>query len=93
MELLAADKSSVSTNMEPLVTSSRVEQGGNAEQGGSEEEEVEETWCEKRFVKQMVKDGRKSSGGIMWMFRLCGYPFPPMEMVGAESLTLVSYLV
>lgn len=50
----------------------------------------ETVWCQKRYETDAKT--RKHSAGSLWAFHDCGYPFPPQEMVGPESLTQVVHL-
>jgi hypothetical protein len=60
----------------------------NVQPGDAEEEPAAaERWCHKRYEKEKAE--RRTSAGSLWAFQLCGYSFPPVEMVGAESLTQV----
>eukprot|EP00959_Pyramimonas_sp_CCMP1952_P461764 9482148-Pyramimonas_sp.AAC.1 len=55
-----------------------------------EEGNTETSWCSKRYEEDTV--GRKTSAGSIWAFHTCGYSFPPLEMVGPESLPQVHNL-
>jgi len=51
------------------------------------EEDTPAEWCTKRYDTDMKE--RKHSAGSLWAFHNCGFSFPPVEMVGPESLTQV----
>jgi len=48
---------------------------------------VEKGWCNKRY-EDAAKLRLHSAGGL-YAFHACGFMFPPMEMVGPESLPQV----
>ena len=57
------------------------------EEEEEEEKAAEATWCQKRYESEMKE--RTHSAGALYAFHDCGYSFPPVEMVGPESLTQV----
>jgi hypothetical protein len=88
--LLIADKTR-SEVAEEVVEDSQ--EGDEPAGEGSGTKPKEEVWCQKRYEKEKDDTGKKHSAGSLWMFHLCGFSFPPVEMVGAESLTQVGAIV
>ena len=60
-----------------------------AEAPAAEARSAKETsWCQKRYQDECQL--RQHSAGALFAFHVCGYMFPPCEMVGPESLTQVT---
>ena len=45
--------------------------------------------CKGKCSKSFLRWGNRT-GGVLYMFCICGFPFPPIELPDGESYTMVS---